>query len=444
MRHAVAAALAALALGGLSASAGGATPSTTAGYRILLSSDRDGTTRWYSMRPDGSGLAPLLPHGRALRPVALSGDHGTIAYRDKRGTIYVSRASGAGLRRLAVRSSGGVALSHDGRRLAFSNEKGIWIVGTDGRHLRLLTRSWADVEDWSPDGKALLADRFGNKSTAVVLQPLHGKQRVLARGGSDTGNRLVESRDWSPDGRWIAYLHGRPNEDFTLDEVLWLVRPDGTHRHRVLGGFEDVAWSPDGESLAATDGKSLLIVGADGSGPRRLHVNGLASIAAVAWTPDGRHLVIAGQGTSSGSPDEIWISGLDGRGLRRLTSRGENALFGWTRLEPVQPEAPPVRPAELVVAADTVETSAPVAALSADGPSVAFVTKERTTDCDHVAVWTPGAARSGASARCRRRARSFPSRSTTSSSPAPAPRGCATRSRRVSSTWNPRPLPSRR
>src|SRR5205085_10749739 len=88
-------------------------------------------------------------------------------------------------------------------------------------------------------------------------------------------------------------------------------------------------------------------------------------------------------------PQQIWTVGVDGRGLRRLTGRGDNRLIGWTRLEPAQPEAPPVPPAERVTATDTVETSAPVAALSADGGSVAFVTKERKTDCDHVAVWTP-------------------------------------------------------
>src|SRR5205823_5335918 len=132
MRHVLAAVLAVVALGCLSASAGGTTRAA-AGYRILLVSDRDGVKRAYSMRPDGSGLAPLLPHGRALLPIELSGDSGTIAWLDKRGAIYVSQASGAGLRRLTVRSGGGgVALSHDGRRLAFSNEKGIWIVGTDG------------------------------------------------------------------------------------------------------------------------------------------------------------------------------------------------------------------------------------------------------------------------------------------------------------------------
>jgi hypothetical protein len=110
----------------------------------------------------------------------------------------------------------------------------------------------------------------------------------------------------------------------------------------------------------------------------------------VAWAPDGSHLVLGAHETFPYyPPGEIWTVGLDGKRLRRLTSRGANGLVAVTRLEPAQPDAPPVTPAERVVAADTVATTAPVAALSADGGSVAFVTKERRTDCDHVAVWTP-------------------------------------------------------
>ena len=56
--------LAAVALGGLSASA--APTSAVAGaYRLVVASDRDGGgLRAYSMRPDGSRLTPLLPHSK--------------------------------------------------------------------------------------------------------------------------------------------------------------------------------------------------------------------------------------------------------------------------------------------------------------------------------------------------------------------------------------------
>jgi Tol biopolymer transport system component len=386
MKAALAAALA-LALAGPSAGA------RTAGYRILLTSNRDGTDRWYSVRPDGSGLAPLLPPGSPLRPYTVSGDGSTVAYLGRGRTISVSRASGAGVRRIPGRVSedGALDLSGDGKLIAFSNGKGLWAIATQGGRLRRLTRGGGITpDDWSPDRKAVLydhewQDRDGSDRSEVVLRPLDGNPRVLARASSDPNDEAVGGWDWSPDGRWLAYLHGGSD-----GYVFWLVRPDGTHRHRVLRGVQDADWSPDGKRLVLTDGDSLVIGDAAGRRLKRLHVDGLLAIGAVTWAPDGRHFVLgAREDFPYYPPEEIWTVGLDGKGLRRLTSRGNNGFVGVTRLDPVQPMAPPVTPAERVVAAGTVATTAPVAALSADGGSVAFVTKERATDCDHVAVWTP-------------------------------------------------------
>ena len=45
---------------------------SAADYRILLQSDRDGMTRGYSIRPDGSLLTPLVPANRPLVPASVS------------------------------------------------------------------------------------------------------------------------------------------------------------------------------------------------------------------------------------------------------------------------------------------------------------------------------------------------------------------------------------
>jgi dipeptidyl aminopeptidase/acylaminoacyl peptidase len=52
---------------------------------------------------------------------------------------------------------------------------------------------------------------------------------------------------WSPDGRWVAFL--RRDKDST---ELWRARSDGSGSQQVthdLAGVRDVAWSPDGRSL---------------------------------------------------------------------------------------------------------------------------------------------------------------------------------------------------
>src|SRR5947209_8205907 len=130
------------------------------GYRILLMSNRDGATRGYSVRLDGTALTPLLRRGSTLLPAAASADGRTIAWTDQRRRahdpgIYLSRADGTGLHRV-VREGAGPLLSRDGRLLVFSAKPpGLWIVGADGRGRRRVTRGDDGPAAWSPDARSL-------------------------------------------------------------------------------------------------------------------------------------------------------------------------------------------------------------------------------------------------------------------------------------------------
>jgi Tol biopolymer transport system component len=229
-------------------------------YRLVLGSNRDGSTRGYSIRADGSRLTPLLGGGSSLVPATVSADSGTISYVDRQydhpSGIYVSRASGASLRRVVTGPASGPVLSRDGRLIAFTRAKpGIWIVGTGARGARRLTNRQDGSPDWSPDGKALVFFRqIGDFAGAVVVQPLHGTQRVVAWS-------FFADPTWSPDGRWVAYK----NED-----ELWLVKPNGAQRHRIARRAGAFAWAPEGSRLAFAVGGDVAIVGVHGRGRRRI------------------------------------------------------------------------------------------------------------------------------------------------------------------------------
>jgi hypothetical protein len=109
------------------------------------------------------------------------------------------------------------------------------------------------------------------------------------------------------------------------------------------------------------------------------------------WSPDGRSIAFTANTHSvNGEPDQVWVVGADGSGLRRLTNEGNNTLVGWTSLAPVLPPAADIAPTEQVVAADSVVRRTPVSTLAADGTRVAFAAQSTPTDCAHVALWTAG------------------------------------------------------
>ena len=385
-----AAVVAALPAAGLPAQAADGAAKT--GYRIVLRSDRDGVKRGYSLLADGSHLATLLPRGRRLVPMAVSANGRMIAYMklgiepDPTGAIYVSLGSGAGFQ-LVARSGYAPALSRDGRLLAFTSES-LWIARTNGRGRRRLGRcGLCPTLSWAPAGSALVFDEWHSRDVGtwydIVVQPLHGKRRRLVRVHTEDVEGGVPS--WSPSGRWIAYV----DDGDDRPRGLWVVRPNGRGLHRVAAGWGfSYAWSPDGRKLAFVRGWVASRVSIVDPGGHEKHVRLGVAVSAVRWSPDGRELLLAARPGSDA--EQIWAVGTDGRGLRRLTSGGSNTLLGTTPMPPALPEAAPIPPSERVASARTVETTAPIADLSADGQRVAFLVGKTATDCHHAAVWTPG------------------------------------------------------
>jgi WD40 repeat protein len=356
----------ALAGSGLSAVAGG-TSMTARGPRVLFASDCGGA---YSIAADGSRLTPLVPRTRRLLGFVVSGDGRTIAYTDVR-AIYVARANGTRVRRLTGGIGFPAALSRDGRLLAITSDRGIWVVRTNGGGLRRVTSGRDDEQpDWSPDGKSFVFVRVkaALTSSKLVLQPLRGGARVLVRG--------AETVDWSPDGRWIAYG----------GKGLWLIAPDGGQRHRLVSSADFFTWAPDGKRLVIAASHGYRVIRVDGRSLRLLRLNLTPEgTAAPRWSPDGR--LIAFSAKRKGDANQIWVVGTNGRGLRRLTKACRNELVGWTRLAPAVPSDPPP---ERIVGPETIATRDPVSDLSADGSRVAFVVSSTPTQCGHIAAWTPG------------------------------------------------------
>jgi Tol biopolymer transport system component len=190
------------------------------------------------------------------------------------------------------------------RSVGFSGDGSeIWLGGGDmGMRLRLLPltggtpRSFLGEEAanlaWSPDGERIVYHNADNGDPMFVADRTGANARRIFGEQPGIHNHFPT---WSPDGRWIYFVHGTPA---TKEMDLWRIDPDGRHAERLTQRNTDVAYpAPVGNSTVFYVARD-----ADGSGPwlwafdlkrrdsQRASV-GLEQYTSVEASADGRKLV---------------------------------------------------------------------------------------------------------------------------------------------------------
>jgi TolB protein len=198
-----------------------------------------------------------------------------------------------------------VALSADGRRIAFSISQSadpaqvgqIVVMNCDGSHLRVVTHDVGhdDYPSFSPDGSRLVY-RVGDSNERAhtqrglrILSLADGKVTKLTNGSDDFPA-------WSSRGDRIAFT-GFESGDFEI----YTIRPDGTglrqltHTH---GNDAHEVWSPDGRWIAFVSSR-------------------------MGWKDEGKM-----GGTQPYG--EIFVMRADGTDVRQLTDdQWEEGVAGW-------------------------------------------------------------------------------------------------------------------
>ena len=255
-----------------------------------------------------------------------------VASRDfpQRAVFRVPTLGGTPVQVLENLRGGAIALSPDGRQIAFIRnvpgiESALMIANADGSGARKLAThrnapEELDAPAWSPDGKRIayaVLDYRSNDSSIVEAEVSSGTVRPV---NARRWFRIIKLA-WLSDGRGVLAL-AADGESFTAYQVWRLSYPDGEPERLTndLNNYASMSLASGANTLALTQSDTQANIWvAPANDPERLRA--VTSGAGKAdtpgsWTPDGR---IVYHSTASGTYD-IWITGLDGGPPQPLTS----------------------------------------------------------------------------------------------------------------------------
>jgi Tol biopolymer transport system component len=179
------------------------------------------------------------------------------------------------------------AWSPNGRSIAYvagPQAPGIWAMTATGGRKHRITRGNGDASSptWSTTGTQIaFADlaKPGAKTHDIWVVRTNGASlKRLTHTAADESEPK-----WAPNDRSIVYERGND---------VWEMRTDGTHQHRLIPNATSPDWSPGSTHIAFIRGGDPWIAKADGSGARMLAHTPEEDVS-VAWSPDGRFLLLA-------------------------------------------------------------------------------------------------------------------------------------------------------
>ena len=291
-----------------------------------------------------------------------------------------------------LRSAGGVTLSPDGTRLAYTvslndgpgrpySQLSVMTLA-DGRSVHFSKeKESSGGPEWSPDGQWIAySGKLGDKSGLIVSHPDGSAAKFLSKleGTNNPLPTMGKRFAWSPDSKRVAFVHAVPGPETaeaTGDPIVitrYLYKPEAdegmTHfnDNRRLHIFvadvgsgqikqltdgahyeHSIDWSPDGREIAFVSNREpnedqffnydLFALNVASGEMRRLTATENAEYQP-RWSPDGKTIVYLG--TKRGLTDlettmedtHVWLVDADGSNRRELTGSVDNRQFdaGWS------------------------------------------------------------------------------------------------------------------
>ena len=149
---------------------------------------------------------------------------------------------------------------------------------------------------WSPDGQYVAAgldDDSMNIYYATNLSSVHGNIGVDVGGGD-----YVNDVEFSPNSDLVAVSIGRSGNGNTNGVVFLIQVADGTNLHSLNPNgedrFYDSAFSPDGEHIVVAGNGDFYVSNVSSQATVWSITDPSSSVNAIAWSPDGNYIAMCG------------------------------------------------------------------------------------------------------------------------------------------------------
>jgi len=206
---------------------------------------------------------------------------------------YLDLATGVGRRLTDDGLSWQSAISHDGRRLAFSSRRDgdleIYVMELDTGETTQVTDNAVDDDGpcWDPDGERIAFHSVRDGNWEIYAVELDSGETARL-----TNDPAVDAYPaWSPDGRSIAFDSMRTS--YTGGYEVYVMALDGEEPTRITAGANP-EWSPDGDKIVfvrqGDGGGDLYLMDPDGENVERLTYDGGAK-RFPCFTGDGETII---------------------------------------------------------------------------------------------------------------------------------------------------------